>query len=180
MADADEGVRLCAAQFDTADNMTDRLGALAVASQLPGPAREDMLDRFYRMFEREALVIDKWLAVQAAIPEPGTLERVRGLMGHPAFSMANPNRVYALIGSFCANPTQFNRPDGGGYGLLAEVVLHLDGRNPQVAARMLNAFRSWRMMDAPRRERAEAALRRVAARNDLSPDVKDIADRCLA
>ncbi len=180
VADADEGERLCAAQFDAADNMTDRLGALAVASQLPGPAREDMLDRFYRMFEREALVIDKWLAVQAAIPEPGTLDRVRGLMGHPAFSMANPNRVYALIGSFCANPTQFNRADGGGYGLLAEVVLHLDGRNPQVAARMLNAFRSWRMMDAPRRERAEAALRRVAARNDLSPDVKDIADRCLA
>ncbi len=178
--DGASGERLCVAQFEGADNMTDRLAALGVMCSLPIPGRDVLLDRFHAMFARDALVIDKWFAVQAAIPEAGTLERVRGLMGHPAFSMANPNRVYALLGSFAANTTQFNRVDGEGYGLLADVVLDLDGTNPQVAARILNAFRSWRMMEAKRRERAEVALRRIAARSELSADVRDIADRCLA
>ncbi len=180
VADRDQGERLCVAQFEAADNMTDRLAALGVMCTLPGPARDAMLDRFHDLFEHDALVIDKWLAVQASIAEDETLERVRGLMSHPAFSMANPNRVYSLIGSFSGNPTQFNRLDGHGYGLIVEVVLALDGKNPQVAARLLNAFRSWRMMEPKRRERAEAALRRVATAPALSPDVKDIVDRCLA
>ncbi len=179
-ADGNAGERLCTAQFDAADNMTDRMAALGVLCTLPGPAREAMLDRFHASFAREPLVVDKWLAVQAAIPEPETLGRVRELMLHGAFSMANPNRVYALIGSFAANPTQFNRADGEGYALLADVVLALDGTNPQVAARMLNGFRSWRMMETGRRGHAEAALRRIASRNMLSADVRDIADRCLA
>ena len=174
------GAIRCAAQFGAADNMTDRLAALGVLCSLPLDGRDTMLDRFYALFRHEALVIDKWLAVQAMIPEAGTLERVRGLMAHPAFSMANPNRVYALIGSFSANPTAFNRADGAGYDLLAAVVIDLDGKNPQVAARLLNAFRSWRMMEPGRRARAEAALRRVRATATLSPDVSDIADRCLA
>ncbi len=109
-------------------------------------------------------MVDKWFALQASIPEAGTLERVKRLMDHPAFSLAVPNRVYALIGAFGANPTQFNRKDGAGYDLVAEVTMLLDGKNPQVAARMLGAFRSWRLMEPGRRAHAEAALRRIAGR----------------
>ena len=118
---------------------------------------------------------------QAAIPEPATLERVRTLTSHPAFSMANPNRVLALIGSFAqANHTQFNRLDGLGYDFVADIVLKLDPKNPQVAARIMGAFRSWRALETRRRQRAEATLRRVAATSNLSSDVHDIVARTLA
>ncbi|WP_131194208.1 aminopeptidase N [Lichenihabitans psoromatis] len=175
-----DGARLCAAQFDTADNMTDRMAALGIMTLIPGSKQDGLLARFYAMFERDALVVDKWLAVHAVSPDPTTLDRVRSLMRHPAFSLSNPNRVYSLIGSFASNPTQFNRADGRGYDLVAEVVLAVDAINPQVAARVLNAFRSWRMMESGRRDRAEAALRWIAARNTLSADVRDIVDRSLA
>ena len=175
----ERGAALAAAQFDAATNMTDRLAALSVVSLVPGPVREDLLGRFHALFEREPLVLDKWLALQASIPEAGTLERVKTLMGHPAFSMATPNRVYALIGGFAANPTQFHRPDGLGYAFIAEIVLALDGKNPQVAARVLNAFRTWRTMEPRRQEKAGAALGRIAAQSQLSPDVRDVVSRSL-
>ncbi len=173
------GATLARTQFESADNMTDRLAALAVLTLIPGDARETALDAFYAMFKGEALVIDKWFALQAAIPEAGTVERVSGLMSHSAFSMAVPNRVYALIGAFSANPTQFNRADGKGFDLVADIVLALDGKNPQVAARILNAFRSWRLLEPGRRAEAERNLRRIVARPSLSPDVKDIATRSM-
>ena len=173
------GGALAKEQFDRADNMTDRMAALAVLTLIPGAAREAALDRFYEDFRAEPLVVDKWFALQASIPEDGTVERVRRLMAHAAFSMAVPNRVYALVGAFGANPTQFNRADGAGYDLVAEVVLALDGKNPQVAARLLNAFRSWRLMEPVRRGRAEAALKRIALQPALSADVRDIANRSL-
>ena len=176
----DEGGTLAEGQFQAADNMTDRFAALVALSFAPGDRRERALDAFYRMFEGEPLVVDKWFGLQASIPEADTPGRVKELMSHPAFSMATPNRVYALIGGFASNATQFNRADGAGYDLVADVVLALDPKNPQVAARMLNAFRSWRLMDSGRRCRAEAALDRIAAQPTLSPDVKDIATRSLA
>jgi aminopeptidase N len=105
---------------------------------------------------------------------------VRGLEKHPAFSMINPNRIRALIGSFAqANATQFNRPDGLGYDFVAGIVLALDPNNPQVASRLATAFRSWRTMDAVRRSRAEAALQRIKAVPGLSRDVSDIVERAL-
>ncbi len=81
--------------------------------------------------------------LQASIPEAATLDRIKGLMQHPAFSLSNPNRTRALIGSFAmGNLSQFNRADGAGYAFLADIVLQLDGTNPQVAARLLGAFRT--------------------------------------
>ena len=112
--------------------------------------------------------------------EAGTLDRVRRLMRHHAFSMANPNRVRALIGGFTANATQFARVDGAGFDLLAEVVLQLDPSNPQIAARLLTAMRSWRTYEPRRRDKAEAALKRIAATSTLSADVRDIVTRSLA
>ena len=109
------------------------------------------------------------------------LDRVRALTKHPAFSVANPNRVRALIGSFAqVNHTQFNRPDGAGFDFVADFVLALDPKNPQVAARLMGAFRSWRALEARRRGHAETALRRIAATPALSRDVHDIVARTLA
>ncbi|KMO20980.1 aminopeptidase N [Methylobacterium platani] len=180
-ADPEAGIALAIAQLDAAATMTDRLAALAVVSLVPGEAREAALARFGEAYRHEPLVLDKWFALQAMIPEAGTLERVRGLMRHPAFSLGNPNRVRSLVASFSLNnPTQFHRPDGAGYDLAAEVVLALDGKNPQVAARLLTAFNTWRMVEDGRRRRAESALRRVAGTPGLSPDVSDIAGRSLA
>ncbi len=178
--DPSRGAALAEAQIASADNMTDTLAALSILSLIPGTRREAALDRFYQAFEDEALVIDKWFALQASIPEASTLERVERLRTHRAFSMATPNRVYSLIGAFSANATQFNRPDGRGYTLVADVVLLLDAKNPQVAARVLNGFRSWRLMEKVRRAAAEQALRRIVAQPALSSDVKDIATRSLA
>ncbi len=100
-------------------------------------------------------------------------------MTHHAFSLSNPNRVRALIGGFSANATQFNRADGAGYDLLCEIVLTLDPTNPQIAARLLTALRSWRSLEPVRQAKAEAALRRIVGQPDLSTDVRDIVTRSL-
>ncbi len=102
-------------------------------------------------------------------------------MAHHAFSLTNPNRVRALIGGFTANATQFNRADGAGFDLLAEIVLTLDPTNPQIAARLLTAMRSWRSLEpAAAREGEVRRSKRIAATPGLSADVNDIVTRCLA
>lgn len=174
-----EGARLSLAQFTEADNLTDRLAALAAMTLIPGAEREDLIARFGELYAREPLVLDKWLMAQALIAEDGTLARVKGLMNHPAFSLGNPNRVRGLIGGFAANLTQFNRADGEGYGFVADIVIALDRTNPQVASRLLGSFKSWRMLEGARRAKAEAALRMVGATPNLSRDVADIAARSL-
>jgi aminopeptidase N len=109
------------------------------------------------------------------------LDRVKALTGHAAFSFANPNRVRALIHAFAlANPKEFNRTDGAGYDFIADTVLALDRKNPQLAARLLSALKSWRMLEPGRRAMAEKSLQRVAAAPAPSPDVADIVQRALA
>jgi len=167
-------------QFAEANNMTERFAALAALATIPGEAREHALESFWRAHADDALILDKWFALQAHIPERETLDRVRRLMAHHSFSLSNPNRVRALIGGFAANQTQFNRADGLGYELLAEVVLKLDPSNPQIAARLLSALRSWRSFEPKRQEKAEATLRRIAAQAGLSADLSDIVTRSLS
>ncbi len=150
--------------------MTDRFTALAILAHSAPEERDAALADFLARFRDDPLVVDKWLALQAQIGEAGTLDRVRALTTHPSFSMGNPNRVRALIGTFAAaNQTQFHRADGAGHGFVVDAVLALDGRNPQVAARLLAAFKSWRALEPVRRASAEAALKRVAATSGLSP-----------
>jgi aminopeptidase N len=176
-----EAIARAFAQYQNADNMTDRMAALATLSLHDRPERAAALEDFYARYADDPLIIDKWLGLQAMIPERATLDRVRALTRHRAFSMANPNRVRALIGSFAqGNHTQFNRPDGAGYDFVADIVIALDPKNPQVAARLMGAFRSWRALESERRGRAEATLRRVAATAALSRDVGDIVARTLA
>jgi aminopeptidase N len=176
-----QAIRLVQMQYERADNMSDRMAALATLSLHESKERHTCLEDFYRRYESDPLIIDKWFTLQASIPEPATLDRVRALTTHPSFSFANPNRIRALIGAFAqANPTQFNRIDGAGYQFVTQTVLQLDARNPQVAARLLSAFKSWRALEPSRRAEAEAALRQVAHVTTLSSDVKDIVQRSLA
>ena len=172
--------RVCR-QYETANNMTDRMAALVTLSLHEVPERERALADFHARYASDALVVDKWFSLQATIPQPNTLENVRRLTAHPAFSPANPNRVRALIGSFAqGNTTQFNRADGLGYDFVADTVLALDQKNPQISARLATAFRSWRMLEAGRRMKAEAALTRIKGAPGLSRDLADIVERALA
>jgi aminopeptidase N len=169
------------ARYRTADNMTDRSAALGILVGNALPEREAALADFHDRYRSDALVLDKWLAFEALVPAPGTLDRVRELLAHPSFSIGNPNRVRALVGTFASgNQTQFNRPDGAGFDFLAEFAAGLDKRNPQTAARLLVSFRSWRALEPVRRAAAEKALRKVAAAADLSSDTRDIVTRTLA
>lgn len=175
-----DGSEIALAQFQHATNMTDKMGALSVLSRLPTPTREKALEFFYRAHCDEPLIIDKWFSLQATIPEPDTLARVKRLTKVHAFNIATPNRVYALIGAFAnANPLCFNDLSGDGYQFVADLALQADGVNPQVAARLLSAFRSWRNLEARRGALAEQALRKVLDASKLSPDLRDIAQRAL-
>jgi aminopeptidase N len=174
-------IRLAARQYETADNMTDRMAALATLSLHDVPERKVAFDDFYQRYRDNPLIIDKWFSLQATTPDPGTLDRVQTLTTHPAFSMANPNRVRSLIGAFAqGNATQFNRPDGLGYEFVADRILALDPANPQVASRMSTAFKSWRTLEDGRRAKAQAALKRIVQAPKLSRDVADIVQRALA
>jgi aminopeptidase N len=113
-------------------------------------------------------------------PLPSSIGDIRALMDHPAFSLANPNKVRALIGTFASsNAVTFNRPDGEGYRLLADVVLSIDGKNPQLAARLAGGFKSWRVLEAVRKSQAEAELKRIAATDGLSRDTYEIVSKTL-
>jgi aminopeptidase N len=175
-----DAIARAARQYDTADNMTDRMAALGTLSLHEVPDRERVIADFYSRFASDPLVIDKWFALQATIPQPGTLAKVRELTAHQAFSLANPNRVRSLIGAFAqSNPTQFNRADGAGYEFIADTILTLDPKNPQLAARLATAFRTWRTLEAGRRAKAEAVLTRIKSAPNLSRDLSDIIERAL-
>jgi aminopeptidase N len=165
--------------YREATNMTDQISALAILSYLESPARDEALAHFYRRWQDEPLVLDKWFAVQARAARKDSVETVRCLLSHPKFSLKNPNRVRALIGSFVhGNPTGFNRADGAGFRLLADQALEIDKFNPHVAARLLGAFESWRILEPVRQARAKAVLEDLAAQK-LSTDSYEIVTKTL-
>ncbi|MCM8594483.1 aminopeptidase N [Accumulibacter sp.] len=171
--------RLAMHQFTTADNMTDQFAALATLAQHDCAERGEALAAFRRRWQNEALVIDKWLAVQAGSRLPGTLAIVEGLLDHPAFDLRNPNKVYALLNTFGNNHVRFHAADGAGYRFLATQIATIDALNPQVAARLARRFDRWRKFDAVRQGHARAALEALAARPGVSPDVSEIVGRAL-
>ena len=176
-----EAIARAVRQYEAADNMTDRMAALSALALHNVPERARALADFYDRYASDALVIDKWFSLQAMIPQPETLDQVRSLTQHRAFAFSNPNRVRALIGVFAqGNTTQFNRPDGKGYDFIADTLLALDPKNPQLAARLATAFRSWRMLESGRQAKAKAALERVQTAGNLSRDLTDIVQRALA
>ncbi|MEO1067060.1 MAG: DUF3458 domain-containing protein, partial [Pseudomonadota bacterium] len=176
----DDGRRFAETQYQVSDNLTDRMAALTALVHCECEAATSALHDFDKRYRSSPLVMDKWFAVQATSPHETTLATVKELMKHPVFSITNPNRIRALIGSFAAgNPSQFHRPDGAGYQFLSSVVVDLDQTNPQVAARLLTSFSAWPMLEQRRKERAERALRRVSNTAGLSTDVRDIVNRTL-
>ncbi|MGN8092087.1 aminopeptidase N [Methylobacterium sp. 22177] len=174
------GADRAAERLAEATNMTDRLAALGTLALIPGETREAAFAAFAARYADEPLVLDKWFAIQAQIPEPGTLDRIARLQEHPAFTLTNPNRVRALIGSFAfGNPTQFARRDGAGFARVTDTVAALDSTNPQVAARLLTAFGSWRRLEKSRGARAVEMLNGIKAIPGLSRDTADILARTL-
>ncbi len=175
-----EGVRLAKAQFDAKANMTDVLAALGVLAAIDCPERQAALAAFHAAWRHDALVLDKWFAIQAASPLPGTVEAVRALAAHPDFDMRNPNRVRALAGSFSANQVRFHSASGAGYRFLADVILALDPANPQVAARLSSPLGQWRRLDPARGALMQAELRRIAETPGLSKNTAEMVARSLA
>ena len=171
---------LALAQYRTATNMTDALGALAALADFDCPERDEALEDFEGRWYAEPLVMDKWFALQAGSSLPGTLGVVTRLMGHPAFSLKNPNRVRALIGAFAANPSAFHAADGSGYAFVADQVLALDPMNPQVASRLTKGFTRWRRYEPRRAALMRAQLERIAGTDGLSRDVFEVASKSLA
>ncbi len=170
----------CYEQFVEADNMTDRMAALTCLVHNQLPKWEEALAGFYHQFQDDPLVVDKWFSLQATSPRPGTLDRVRELMAHPAFTMRNPNRVRALIGAFAhGNPALFHDPSGEGYAYVADCILELDALNPQVAARMIAPLSRWRRYDSPRQVLMKRQLQRIRETQKLSSDVGEIVHKSL-
>ena len=177
--DSAEGRSLAWHQFEAADNMTDQFAALATLAQGEGPERLHALDAFHERWQQEALVMDKWLAVQSGSRRAGTLAEVMRLSAHPAFDMKNPNKVYALWRGFGANHVRFHAADGSGYRFLADCILRLDAVNPQVTSRLARCFDRWKKFDAARQAHARAALETICAQSALSSDVREVVERAL-
>ncbi|KXB31875.1 aminopeptidase N [Dechloromonas denitrificans] len=169
--------QLALQQFRSADNMTDQFAALAALAQTECTERETALAEFYQRWQHEALVVDKWLAVQSGSRLPDTLATVKRLTGHPAFDIGNPNKVYALLRNFGANLARFHTP--AGYAFLAEQTQLLDGKNPQVASRLARCFDRWKKFDGERQKHARLALESIRDHQGLSRDVLEIVNRAL-
>jgi aminopeptidase N len=177
---AEESPARAAAAYQAANNMTELAHALMLLEhRFPTSAEaEAAIADFESRFRDNPLVIDKWFTIQATIPGAETLDRIRTLMQGPHFAPNNPNRLRSLIGAYAmANPTGFNRADGAGYRFLAEQIIDIDKRNPQVAARILTSMRSWRSLEEKRAGHARYALLTIDQSGPLSTDVRDLIER---
>ena len=168
------------AQYAAGRNMTDVLAALALLNAIERPERAAALAAFHARWRHDDLVLDKWFALQAVSPLPGTLASVRALMRHADFDLRNPNRMRAVVASFAmANQLRFHAADGTGYAFLADTILALDAINSQVAARMVPPLGQWRRHDAGRAARMRAALQHVLAAPALSAATREMAEKSL-
>ncbi|NMG69781.1 aminopeptidase N [Parazoarcus communis] len=182
----ERGLALAQARYEGAGNMTERFAALAALVQSASTASVPALEAFHQRYHDDALVLDKWFALQAGAwrwneAAPRTVECVRALMADPAFSLSNPNKVYALLGTFFrANPGEFHAADGSGHVFWADQVIALNARNPQVAARMARALENWRRYTPALQASIRPQLERVLASEDLSPDVAEVIGKALS
>jgi len=170
-------------RFKDAGNMTDRQGALMALMASGSVLADAAFERYHAIFRKDPLVLDKWFALQAGAQEHEgkVFERVKRLLAHPDFNLANPNRARSLIGTFClGNPAGFHRADGAGYAFWADRVIALDAINPQAASRIARALDRWSHLAEPYRSAARAAIERVEAQPKLSSDTHEIVSRALA
>ena len=177
-------VRRCELQFENASNMTDAYAALRALThcdaKAAATARQSVLDSFYQRWQHEPLVVNQWLQVQASAPLPNILETVHELQRHVAYDAGNPNKIRAVVGAFCAqNPINFHKEDGSGYEFLADQVLELNNKNPQIAARLLGPLSKWRKYLPAAQQLMRAALERIQAEKNLSKDVYEVVSKSL-
>ena len=178
--DGERGRDACERQCAQANNMTDRLAALrALVNSQFRELADELLEQFYQQWQHEPLVVNEWFALQASCRHEDTLQRVQALMAHPAFDRRNPNKLRALVGAFCRNAHNFHRADGAAYEWLADVIIDLDGRNPQLAARMLGPLCNWRRQSTEQSIAMRQSLQRIADRNHLSRDVFEVVHKSL-
>ncbi len=177
----DEEVRaLAVAQLQAGANMTDVMAALTALSHSGAPEREEALQRFYQRWRDDALVLDKWFAIQATSPLPDVLDEIKRLAALPDFTLKNPNRIRSLIGAFGAgNAVRFHQADGAGYRFLADYVIELNTLNPQIAARLVTPLIRWRRYDDARQALMKQQLERIAATPALSPDLAEVVGKSL-
>jgi aminopeptidase N len=170
-------VDLIQRELASASNMTTEIGALTAMLGIDAPETAQELEKFYARHSGDHLLVDKWFALNSYVGDAAKIEK---LMAHRDFRLTTPNRVYALIGGFTTvNLSGFHAADGEGYRIVAETILKLDAFNPQVAARMATAFRSWHVMNDARKNAASAQLERLVATPNLSRDVFEIISRTL-
>ena len=177
---ADDAPALAWEQFAGADNMTDRQGAFGVLANGTSPERDRALAEFHARYADDALVLDKWFTTQALSTRRDTPAAVDALSRHPDFTIANPNRFRALIGAFAVNQRAFHDLEGGGYRLIADMILAVDPRNPQTAARLVPALGRWRRFTADHAVAMRAELERVLDAPGLSKDVLEQVSKSLA
>jgi aminopeptidase N len=176
----DEINNLCVRQFNQADNMTDRLAAFVALVNKDCKERAMVIEKFYQMYQDDALVIDKWFAVQSMSTIPGTLSNVKKLLQHQDFTLKNPNRARSVLTSFAMmNPVMFHDISGEGYKLLADQMLKMDKLNPKVTARLVKPLVQWRKYDKQRQALMQAQLHRILAEKDLSKETYEIVSKGL-
>ncbi|MEO7177635.1 MAG: aminopeptidase N [Allosphingosinicella sp.] len=178
-AGAEDAPALARRQYDEADNMTDRQGALGALAGSDAPERQGALAAFYERYRSDPLVLDKWFTVQALSTRDDTLETVEGLARHPDFALSNPNRMRSLVGAFAANQRAFHDVSGRGYRFLADMILAVDRLNPQTAARLVAPLGRWLRFDPHRQDLMKAELERIVATPGLSKDVFEQASKSL-
>jgi aminopeptidase N len=167
-------------QYEEADNMTDRQGALGVLVNTVAPERGRALQAFYDRYKGDALVIDKWFTVQALATREDTPQRVEALARHSDFTLSNPNRLRSLVGAFASNQRAFHDASGRGYKFLADMIIAADQLNPQTAAKLVPPLGRWRRFDDKRAARMKVELERIVGTPGLSKDVFEQASKSLA
>ncbi|MGJ8528452.1 aminopeptidase N [Maritalea sp.] len=178
-ADDEKGSQVAVAQYHEAANMSDRSAALGALASAGHPAAKEVLAHFRENYCDNILVFDKWLSLNAIMPDSAALDRVKSLMDDPQFNIENPNRVRSLVGAFASNQVQFGRRDGASFEFITGLVADIDTRTPQLAARLLTMFRSFKKYESTRREAARSALENLKNDSKLSPDCTDILERTL-
>ena len=175
-----KGIDLAARQAESSSSLNDTMAALLSLAPAGGTACKQALDAFYDKHKTDHLLVDKWLMLNALSTQDSAIEDIRALTKHAAFSLTRPNKVRSLIGAFSMmNPVKYNDPSGAGYALVAEIITKLDEINPQISARMSSCFKSWRMLEPVRREKAKSELERIAAHEPLSRDLGEMIARTL-
>ncbi len=173
--------KLALQQATEAKNMTDEIAALASLNSFDSPERKLALEQFYKKWSKESLVMNKWFSLHALTPIENALEKIIETSHNPSFDSNNPNKIYSLFGGFGTyNMLRFNDPSGKAYKWMADKVIEVDARNPQVASRLVSTFNQWKKLDPARQGLVKVQLQRIVAQQGISPNVFEIANKALA